>query len=68
MAGRSRIKPKSGTDLDAGEEALVLLRILELGERNIQEGKTVPLAEAMRRLRQRLAKTRTKTRHAISKP
>lgn len=68
MAGRSRIIPKNAADLDAAEEALVLLRILELGERDIKKGKTVPLAEAMRRLRQRLAKRRTKTRHAISKP
>ena len=36
------------------QETLALLKILALGERNIAEGKTVPLAEAMRRVRERL--------------
>jgi hypothetical protein len=38
----------------AKAEAEALLKILELGERNIQEGKTVPAAEAMKRVRERL--------------
>ena len=60
MSGRSTIKSKKAVDLDAAEEALALLRILELGERNIKEGKTLPLADAMRRLRERLRKRHPK--------
>ena len=36
------------------QETLALLKILALGERNIAEGKTVPVAEAMRRVRERI--------------
>jgi hypothetical protein len=39
--------------LDNYAEAEALLKILELGERNIREGKTVPASEAMKRLRLR---------------
>ena len=39
-------------------ETLAFLKILELSERNIEEGKTVPLSVAMRRLRARLRKLR----------
>ncbi|WP_395712136.1 type II toxin-antitoxin system Phd/YefM family antitoxin [Reyranella sp.] len=35
-------------------ETLALLKILALSDRNIAEGKTVPLAEAMRRVRERI--------------
>lgn len=36
------------------QQTLTLLKILALGERNIKEGKTVPLATAMRRVRERV--------------
>ncbi|MGD9883125.1 MAG: type II toxin-antitoxin system Phd/YefM family antitoxin [Reyranella sp.] len=39
---------------DKTQETLALLKILALGDRNIAEGKTVPLVEAMRRVRERL--------------
>jgi hypothetical protein len=40
------------------QERLAFLRILELAERNIEEGKTVPVSVAMRRLRARLRQLR----------
>jgi len=40
------------------QETLALLKILALGEQQIKQGKTVPLAEAMRRLRERARKAR----------
>ena len=36
------------------QETLALLKILALGEQQIKEGKTVPLAKAMRRFRERV--------------
>jgi prevent-host-death family protein len=36
------------------QETMAFLQILALGNRNIEQGKTVPLAKAIRRLRQRL--------------
>jgi hypothetical protein len=42
------------------EERLALLLILHLGERNIAEGKVVPLAVAMKRVRDRLRHRRGK--------
>lgn len=41
------------------QETLALLKILALGERNIAEGKTVPVAEAMRRVRERIRARQT---------
>ena len=35
-------------------ETLALLKILALGEKEVQEGKTVPAADAMRRVRERI--------------
>jgi hypothetical protein len=52
MPRRSQDKSAAASDLDAN--ALALLKILELGERNIQEGKVVPASVAMARFRQRL--------------
>jgi len=40
------------------QETLALLKILALSERNIKEGKTVPLATAMRRIRERMKRER----------
>jgi len=40
------------------QQKLALLKILELGQRNIEEGKTVPLSVAMKRLRARLRQRR----------
>lgn len=36
------------------QETLALLKILALGEKEVQEGKTVPVADAMRRVRERI--------------
>jgi len=44
------------------EERLALLMILHLGEREIAEGKYVPLAVAMKRLRARLRERQAKRR------
>ncbi len=41
------------------QETLALLKILALGEQQIKQGKTVPLAKAMRRFRDRAKRTRT---------
>jgi len=40
------------------QQKLALLKILELGQRNIEEGKTVPLSVTMKRLRARLRQRR----------
>ena len=37
----------------ATQETLALLKILALGKRQVEEGRVVPLAEAIRRLRAR---------------
>ncbi|MCW5734271.1 MAG: hypothetical protein KIS73_09100 [Enhydrobacter sp.] len=39
---------------------MILLRILELGELQVQQGKVVPAAEAFRRVRERLKKLKNK--------
>jgi hypothetical protein len=44
------------------EERFALLMILHLGDRNIAEGKVVPLAVAMKRLRARIRKHRKNKR------
>ncbi|MFO1161613.1 MAG: type II toxin-antitoxin system Phd/YefM family antitoxin [Reyranellaceae bacterium] len=36
------------------QETLALLKILALGEKDVQEGKTVPVADAMKRVRERI--------------
>ena len=38
---------------EATQEALALLKILALGRRQVEEGRTVPAAKALRRLRER---------------
>jgi prevent-host-death family protein len=40
------------------QETLALLKILALGEQQVKEGKTVPVAKAMRRFRDRIKRTR----------
>lgn len=40
---------------EATQETLALLKILALGKRQVEEGKTIPLAEVSRRLRARRA-------------
>jgi prevent-host-death family protein len=41
---------------EATQETLALLKILALGKRQIEEGKAIPIAEAVRRLRARRAR------------
>jgi prevent-host-death family protein len=40
------------------QETLALLKILALGEQQVKEGKTVPVAKAMRRFRDRVKRPR----------
>jgi hypothetical protein len=51
-----------GTLSKAEQERLALLMILHLGERQIAEGKYVPLPVAMKRLRARLRERQAKRR------
>lgn len=41
---------------EATQETLALLKILALGKRQVEEGKVVPVAEAFRRARERIAR------------
>jgi prevent-host-death family protein len=43
---------------EATQETLALLKILALGKRQIEEGKAIPLARAVRELRARRARRR----------
>ena len=52
MPRRSQDKSAAASDLDPN--TLALIKILELSERNIQEGKVVPASVAIARFRQRL--------------
>jgi hypothetical protein len=54
MPRRSQDKSAAASDIDAN--TLALLKILELGERKIQEGKVVSASVAMERFRQRMKK------------
>jgi hypothetical protein len=60
--GKPKIVMPDATLSEEEQERLALLRILELGERNIEEGKTVPVSVAMRRLRARLRQLRKRNR------
>jgi hypothetical protein len=42
--------------MEAYEKALMLLRVLEFGQLQIQQGKTTPAAVVFQRLRERLKK------------
>ena len=46
---------KYSSSYEATQETLALLKILALGRRQVQEGKALPLAKAVRRLRARRA-------------
>jgi hypothetical protein len=54
MPRRSRTEHPETSDSYAEAQTQALLKILELGERNIRQGNTVPAAEVMERLRERL--------------
>jgi len=49
------MKPSARVKYEQTKEMLALLRILVLGNRQIEQGKVVPAAEAIRRLRTRKA-------------
>ena len=54
--------------MEAYEKALMLLRVLEFGELQVQQGKTTPAAEVFRRLHKRLKKrAKTETSRKRSK-
>lgn len=42
------------------QETLALLKILALGEQQVREGKTLPVAKAMQRFREQVKRTRAK--------
>jgi hypothetical protein len=48
--------------MEAYEQALILLRICEYSELQVQKGNVVPVAEAFRRVRERLKKKFGKTK------
>ena len=54
--GQARAVMQDVATYEATQETLALLKILALGKRQIDEGKAVPLAEAVRRLRARRAR------------
>jgi len=58
----SKIIIGDGTLSKAEEEAMALLIILHLGERQIAEGKFAPAEVAMKRIRARLRRRRAKKR------
>ena len=51
--GESKVVMKDVATYERDQETLALLKILALGRRQVEEGKTVPAAEAFRRLRER---------------
>ena len=51
--GEARAVLQDVASYDATQETLALLKILALGNREVEEGKLKPVAEAVRRLRAR---------------
>jgi len=54
--GEAKAVMQDVASYEATQETLALLKILALGNRQIEEGKTVPAAEAFRRARERIAR------------
>ena len=53
--GEARAVMQDVASYEATQETLALLKILALGRRQVEEGRTVPADEAFRRLRKRRA-------------
>jgi len=51
--GEARAVMQDVASYEATQETLALLKILALGRRQVEEGRTVPAAQAFRRLRER---------------
>jgi prevent-host-death family protein len=66
--GEAKLVLQDIVSYERTEQTMALLKILALGERQIKEGKTVPLAKAMRRVRERLERNRAaRHRHVTSR-
>lgn len=53
--GEAKLVLQDVASYEATQETMALLKILALGYRQIEEGKVVPVAEAIRRARKRVA-------------
>jgi prevent-host-death family protein len=53
--GEAKLVLQDVASYEATQETLALLKILALGNRQVEEGKVVPVAEALRRARKRAA-------------
>lgn len=53
--GEAKLVLQDVASYEATQETMALLKILALGYRQIEEGKVVPVAEAVRRARKRVA-------------
>ena len=52
--GEARAVMQDVATYDSTQETLALLKILALGQRQVEEGRTVPAADAIRRARERI--------------
>ncbi len=53
--GEAKLVLQDVASYEATQETMALLKILALGTRQVEEGKVVPLAQAIRRARKRVA-------------
>ena len=53
--GEAKLVLQDVASYEATQETMALLKILALGNRQVEEGKVVPVAEAIRRARKRAA-------------
>lgn len=53
--GEAKLVLQDVASYEAAQETMALLKILALGSRQVEEGKVVPLAQAIRRARKRVA-------------
>jgi prevent-host-death family protein len=53
--GAAKLVLQDVASYEATQETMALLKILALGNRQVEEGKVVPLAQAIRRARKRAA-------------
>lgn len=53
--GEAKLVVQDVASYEATQETMALLKILALGNRQVEEGKVVPVAQAIRRARKRVA-------------
>ena len=53
--GEAKLVVQDVASYEATQETMALLKILALGSRQVEEGKLVPVAQAIRRARKRVA-------------